>query len=629
MINVRSIVTAVALLLAPAVALTTAARAQTNDPLMRNYGLGLSIRERAGIYVNRDAQAALQQCDAAYAGLSALSATVQVREVGTDQPVSLYAAVSFRRPDRIRIAYSSGEMGADERIAGTDGQFLFVPDPATGAMRRVPPMAAPGLMVSSAIRQADPLRLTHLGALLEHEQRTLSNVLLPQLKTLRVDSSETIDGVPTVVLTGEFLPRAGGGTLRLALGRDDHLVRQIMRSYSRGDATVVITETYHDVRANPTIADSEFGFNASETGAIVGPAISTGSEQAAIAMPATAVKPADLPAESTVSLPTLTNAGLAVVAQDDAKVLQTNVARFDFGNRNLLDGVSVHHIFRLRNVSQVPVVLQRVSVSCGCVSASLLDSSGAPSVAPVAVSTGALQTHAASAGQAAAPAAATGNATASPPPVLRGPGGMPLPAHGLIVTGGPRSTGSGAVRPAMPAAVAGGLTLMPGQEAPVDVAINFLRTPAGPLHNKYALVWVAGQGVPAVALEMVGQSTDPITFSPEYIDAGVVKAGAARSFAVTAAFDPRFLHMVGGPPPLVTYARGVHVSMAPVATVNAGAAHDGTEPAASAGPLRSPARFGTTLRSVRTCRWVNWRRRSSFALRPISLPPRWTHMPLR
>ncbi|MDQ2730079.1 MAG: hypothetical protein M3Y56_00330 [Armatimonadota bacterium] len=79
-----------------------------------------------------------------------------------------------------------------------------------------------------------------------------------KLRSVKVGLPGNVDGVPVDTIEAEFraLPMVGTGTIKVAIGRHDHLVRQCT---TKGSG-LYINETLSDVRVNPSIPPSVFRF---------------------------------------------------------------------------------------------------------------------------------------------------------------------------------------------------------------------------------------------------------------------------------------------------------------------------------------------------------------------------------
>lgn len=165
-----------------------------------------------------------------------------------------------------------------------------------------------------------------------------------ELRSLSSGKPETIDGVAveTVVATRKQ-PEGGEETLRFAIGREDHLLRQVTVTGTAKGLPFTRIETHSNVRVNPILPEAMF---------VAGAAPIAGAAPAGQA--------------------TITNTPV------------TEDARYDFGEVSLLDTTSIEHRFTFKNTGATPLKIERLAATCGCTS-TIVGSSGTgayPTLAP-------------------------------------------------------------------------------------------------------------------------------------------------------------------------------------------------------------------------------------------------------
>jgi RNA polymerase sigma factor (sigma-70 family) len=217
----------------------------------------------------------LDQMTAAYKGLSSYSGTIEVSGVlgGRPDPSAAgYALLAFQRPNKmaikpIRDASAAGKPSRERfRQAINDGKYSYFEGPQGSKTYYKRYLIE---QLSEVFSSAD--MITMWGTLLSSSDPFASlfqsnikeQVTLESLKTAE---PVEVDGVPadTVVAV------ASGGnpgqryvtTVAFAIGKSDHLLRQVTMTGKDTEGNVIATSTerYIGVRVNPDLPDSTFTF---------------------------------------------------------------------------------------------------------------------------------------------------------------------------------------------------------------------------------------------------------------------------------------------------------------------------------------------------------------------------------
>ena len=197
--------------------------------------------------IDPQAQVALKKMLAAYANLRSFSADIQL--VGTKGAVPAGAAsVRWQKPNRFAISYFAG--GKTVRTV-SDGKMMF--RTAGNEYFKMPVNASTPLQQALISSGAGGLILPTVDGMVSALQQATTQSL-----TL---SEGTVPGTQVVTALAKFSAAETGLTqIIITLGKTDHLMRRIQIRIPSDGKTVVGTETYSNVRANPLLPASTFVF---------------------------------------------------------------------------------------------------------------------------------------------------------------------------------------------------------------------------------------------------------------------------------------------------------------------------------------------------------------------------------
>lgn len=447
-----------------------------------------------------------------------------MRGVGLPDPPDLRATIRLRKPSQVAVS-TTDQQGTTQSVA--DGTHLFLVSPSDKDQYLKVAVSPGEQTIRKALIQG---RATGTGALLL--LLTGEDPLAPlaaSLRSLSVDKKfGSVDGVPVVTVTATFSgPRVGDeGSVTFAIGKADHLLRQVTLVRTVGGQTFSVTETHTNVHANPEIPARVFVFTPPAGARKVAslslqqpptgdaspppppPAASGRRGRGTLAASEPAVSSVETAAAGRPEMPvphspppTSAPSNLAVVATPGVAVTAPNQGRFNFGQVSLLDQPRLEKTFTLRNHGNAPVALQRLSSNCGCIGT-------------------------------------------------------------VVTTPGSLAPGRERGREAEPAATAPLPTLAPGQKTYVRVSVDLAQIPPGAV-NKSVSVYAEGESIPVARLEVAGTLSPLVTFSPALLDLGPITAGQEHSRTFTATFDARLLQH-GSAPPFALASRNPAIRLRPL-----------------------------------------------------------------
>jgi outer membrane lipoprotein-sorting protein/peroxiredoxin len=197
--------------------------------------------------IDPQAQIALKKMSAAYANLSSFSADVSLVATKGIVPSSA-ASVRWQRPNRFAISFF--ENGKTVRTV-SDGKTIF----------RIAGSEYATMAVGSGLNSwKQALRVSGAGGLV---LPTVDD-LVSELQKPTTQSLTLSDGKEPGTQVVHALTKSGTETnlteIFIVLGKTDHLMRQFRVRFPQNGKTVVGTETYSNVRANPLFPASTFVF---------------------------------------------------------------------------------------------------------------------------------------------------------------------------------------------------------------------------------------------------------------------------------------------------------------------------------------------------------------------------------
>ncbi len=216
----------------------------------------------AGGGVEPQARARVDAMRTAYKTMRSYRGDVSVVTSGVPGlPVSR-ATLVYQKPNRIAVTATTPE-GTERAVC--DGTNLF----ATRAgetkkyLKRPAPATAQALV--SALAEADVAGPGLAAILSGGDPLAQFGAALQSAKTLLETTDRKVDGVPVDVIVAQIARDDGRGkttraTLTLAIGKQDHLLREAAFSQPFGKQSVTLTETHTNVSPDAVVPPGTFAF---------------------------------------------------------------------------------------------------------------------------------------------------------------------------------------------------------------------------------------------------------------------------------------------------------------------------------------------------------------------------------
>jgi outer membrane lipoprotein-sorting protein/peroxiredoxin len=210
--------------------------------------------------VDAAALAMLKQMSAAYKGLTSYSASLANEDYSRATPVTESGTIQWAKPNRFVVKFGSEK---NTTTAVSNGTTLFASSSADKAryLKTEAPQGASALPMALSQSSAGGLLLPLLlggndiveifG--LENPKGTMS---------LAMGEAGDIAGTPVERIVATRPAGKSAVLFTFALGKDDHLVRQVQIATRGEDGTVkpISTETHSDIKTGGDIAASAFAF---------------------------------------------------------------------------------------------------------------------------------------------------------------------------------------------------------------------------------------------------------------------------------------------------------------------------------------------------------------------------------
>lgn len=201
----------------------------------------------------KDARAAVSKMADAYKALKSFSATVEDAVKTGDKTQTTSTKVAFQTGKARAEAVRDG----GKTTVIFDGSNLFAAD--SSDTKKYSKAAVTNAQEGVLKTLGSTTRLG-LIALLLSDPGAGDKILPPSAKSVVLDpKGDTVNGTAVQVVTSD-MPQFNG-SVRLDIGKDDNLLRRVtLQVPTKDNGTVVLTETYNDVQANPTLDPALFKF---------------------------------------------------------------------------------------------------------------------------------------------------------------------------------------------------------------------------------------------------------------------------------------------------------------------------------------------------------------------------------
>lgn len=229
-------------------------------------GLAQKETEKARPPQNLDLQALglMDQMTAAYKVMNSFSITIST-EIIAAAPVSKSSlTLSFKKPNLVSAVIKNGE---HETQAIADGKNIFATSSKDKTQYTKSPVKEGEGMVAQTVLGSAQGAMT-LGLAFIAGLDPFKN-LSKNMTSLSVAEPAVINGVPVSVVVAEMT--SPPGKITFSMGKEDHLLRQIVFNINRNNHPVTITETHTDLKINPKFEDGVFAFNPPPGAKEVGP----------------------------------------------------------------------------------------------------------------------------------------------------------------------------------------------------------------------------------------------------------------------------------------------------------------------------------------------------------------------
>jgi outer membrane lipoprotein-sorting protein len=207
---------------------------------------------------DQPARAVLARMAQTYRDMATFSTTLLVLSGTPDDPHKVTTRVSFARGKGARVVTTTADKTATFIFDGTNVYAFDSSVPKT-ITRSVPSNAAAGIE-----RATSSAGLGLLPSLL-NDPDAGTKVLPPTATNVELEpKAESVDGTSCDAVSAQFVAGGDAGpaivTLRIDVGRSDHLLYRVRLTSSTAGKQQTITESYKDIKPDPKLDPAQFAF---------------------------------------------------------------------------------------------------------------------------------------------------------------------------------------------------------------------------------------------------------------------------------------------------------------------------------------------------------------------------------
>jgi outer membrane lipoprotein-sorting protein len=211
--------------------------------------------------IDPDAKKAIDQMVAAHQAIKTYSGKLVFFQKQGGRAAETTTVFSFARPNKVKITTAGGPAGTVTRSVISDGKQVYATSSEdTASYVKVDALPNEG-NIARAMQQTGGGG-TGLFLLLLTDPKAGDKVLGPNVTSLEFQPDSKVADIDVKVIKAVLNFSNGPMAATFSIGKGDNVLRAVSLApvATTGEPAFLVTETYSDIKMNPTLADSTFTF---------------------------------------------------------------------------------------------------------------------------------------------------------------------------------------------------------------------------------------------------------------------------------------------------------------------------------------------------------------------------------